>query len=176
MKGFWIVLCVLCVISFIVFGIARVNKYYDFEINCGGHLKRAADANTVEMAIPELQMALKYIEENHLTEGSSHFLFKTPECDLAFWHNNLQASLKELQSIDPKASLLERTNVLMKLRQTLLDHTEKGESVTTPPHISVYPNQWPYEIWCWVSAVGMCLFGFFAAVVDDSPRYGSHYR
>lgn len=122
----------------------RIGYNISFDVNCGGYLKRAADANTVELAHEELQKALGYIENHHLTSGSTRILFDYPSLDLGFWHKNLSASNEELAKITPATTQLEKTNVLIKLRETLLDHGEKGVHVTMPDGISIYPYNWAF--------------------------------
>ena len=152
------ILCLLFFFCVIGWGIARFTNYINFEIHCGGHLKRAADANTVDLALQELKTATTYTEQNNLTKGSTHLLFPTPDKDVGFWYKNLKASEKELELISPQTTQLEKTNLLMKLRETLLDQGEKGTSVTAPQGISIFPDNWPYAIWGWVSII---LCGFF---------------
>ena len=110
-----------------------------FDRNCGGYLKRAADANTVELAKKELYKSYQYMLRNNLTEGYTSIIYNTPDEDIGFWFKNIESSYRELENIPDKASQLEKTNVLMKLRETLLDKVEKGESITVPKGISRYP-------------------------------------
>ena len=63
---------VLAIIATMVFGAwatIRIVAAVSFDMNCGQHLKRAADANSVEMAKEELEKAISYAESNNLTEG-----------------------------------------------------------------------------------------------------------
>lgn len=66
--------------------------------------------------------------------------FNLPSYDVGFWYKNLSSSLEELKQYEAReASQLEKTNALMKLRETLLDTTDDGTSVTAPAGISVFP-------------------------------------
>ncbi len=65
-------------------------------------------------------------------------LWKTPEEDVEFWYNNLKASLNELEKLQSN-SALEKSNILIKLRETLLDTGKKTE-VTVPKSMSVFPH------------------------------------
>jgi len=112
---------------------------YTFHINCGGHLERAANANSIELAKKELDTALTYIEEKGLTKGNTAIFFETPANDLGYWYENLNATRNEVtllsgQEITP----LETSNVLMKLRETVLS---SNGTVTKPFWISLHPNQ-----------------------------------
>ena len=111
-----------------------------FEINCTDYLKRTADANTIELAVDNLKMALDYLEENNLTSGYTSVLYKTPDEDITYWYNNLKNSYIELVELDPNTTSLEKSNMLMKLRETILDSGEHGEYVTCPPGICRYPH------------------------------------
>lgn len=139
---------------FLCFCAVRVVKDVQFDRGCEGYLKRAADANTVDIAKEQLQIAIKYIEDNNLTSGYTSIVYRTPDEDVGFWYKNLKASYAELAAVPADASQLERTNVLMKLRETLLDAHEKGVSVTSPSGISIYPNNSAY-----------CFFGIFASIL-----------
>ena len=133
-----------------------------FNINCGDYLKRAADANTVELAVKELETALNYIEENDLTDGYTSVIYKSPDEDLGFWYTNIKSAYEELKSIPDNATMMEKSNALMKLRETLLDNGEKGETLTIPSGISVYPNNALMMILTFIACV--CLiytFTFF---------------
>jgi hypothetical protein len=131
----------------------RIYRSITFNINCQGHLKRAADANTVDLAKQELKVALAYMEQENMTGGYTSVLYRTPDEDVGFWHTNLTASLTELENLKPDAPPLERSNMLIKLRETLVDHTQYGEKVTLPNGISVFPNNGSYALFGIVGAI-----------------------
>jgi len=144
----------LSLVLTIVFGVggcgwlaARCVNEVMFDRGCEGYLKRTADANTVEMAHEQLGIAVKYAEDNHLTTGYTSVLYNTPDEDMGFWYNNISKSLTELESITEKSTLLERSNMLMKLRETLLDDKKDGVTVTVPSGIHLYPHNVAYAIW-----------------------------
>lgn len=160
-KTFWGLLIVAAIVLLGWSG-ARIVEAYQFDKSAGGHLKRAANANTIELAEQELNTALTYIEENNLTEGSPYVLFDTPDKDIGYWYNNLSSSLEELEKVDSSATQLEKTNLLMKLRETLTSQDgENGTSVITPPGISVYPNNLPYMIWGWAMVIMLGIWSGF---------------
>jgi len=111
-----------------------------FDQDCEGYLKRAADANTVELAKKQLDIALNYIENEGLTNNYTSVLWKTPDEDISFWYTNLIAARIDLESITEDSTGLERSNMLMKLRETLLDQGESSMHVTHPSGISLYPH------------------------------------
>ncbi len=160
---------------FLAFGITAGFKSYFFDIGCEGHLKRAADANTVELALAELDVALTYAEQKGLTSGTTAVILPTPAEDLGFWYTNLVASRDELRKLGPEATALVRTNVLMKLRQSLLDKTQSGEKVTAPGDISLFPNQRFYTAWGIGSFLGLVVsLGLFLRArfrADFTPAF-----
>jgi hypothetical protein len=157
---------VMLCIPFLWWAGARIYCDINFGIDCEGHLKRAADANTIELAKQELAVSLNYLERNGITSGYTSVLYNTPDEDVGFWHKNLNASLGELESVKPDATQLERSNLLLKLRETLLDHGSNGEHVTAPDGISIFPNNVGYAWWC---AIGLVLgiIGAYLIMIDD---------
>lgn len=125
---------VLLVIGGSMIGARKVNEI-QFNRNCEGYLKRAADANTIELAQVELGKAVKYLEDNSLTEGFTSVLYRTPDEDVGFWYTNLKSALTELQTMSQDASDLEKSNMLLKLRESLMDNNV----ITMPKGMAVYP-------------------------------------
>ena len=160
MRTFSMVSVVLFAIILIVIVAFQIVLGIQFNQNCEGYLKRAADANTISMAEKELEIALEYIEKNKLTKGYTSVLYNTPDEDVGFWYNNLKESMKELQQITPEATQLEQSNVLMKLRETLLDSTDSGTSVTCPSGISLFPHNDTWAWFSWFCLAMIIMFGF----------------
>lgn len=151
----------LIICSVAIFG-ARISKKIAFKQNVKGYLKRAADANTVELANEELTKVIDYLEANDITSGYTSVLWQTPDEDIDFWYRNLKASQKELQHLGT-TSTLEKTNVLIKLRETLLDVGEKTK-VTVPEGLSVYPNN---KLWAGLTT--FALSALFAGLIMLLP-------
>jgi len=160
------VLGILLFVPCIVFSTVELVWAIQLDQNCEGYLKRAADANTVEMAKEELGKAIEYAEEKKLTEGYTSILYKTPNEDVGFWYKNLKASSDELGRVKPETPQLERTNILMKLRETLLDSNDGKTSVTVPPGISKYPynTAWAFVL---TLAVVAAIAGAILICVDN---------
>lgn len=135
-------------IPFLIWGGTQAIRAINYEIHCGGHLKRAADANTIKLAEQEISIALQYMERKGWDRGGyTHKIFPTPDCDVGFWYKNLHSAKEELLSISSETTMLEKTNVLMKLRETILDDLGGGVEVTSPPNITIFPYQWIFFIW-----------------------------
>jgi len=126
------------------FIILRIVLGINFSLECTQYLKRAADANTVKLASENLNTAIEYLESRELTNGIVSVILKQPENDIGFWYSNLQSCQNEMKEIKPDATQLEKSNVLMKLRETLLDNDKDGTKVTCPKGISIYPNNKVY--------------------------------
>ena len=162
------------VLTFIIFLVICGYSIVDsvqFDRNCGGHLKRAADANSIEMAQAELQIAIDYIESNDLDTGYTSVLYTTPDEDLGFWAKNLnQANNELLAMIDTDtATNLEKSNMLIKLRETLIDHKggDTGDSVTVPRGTSRYPNNANYLWLCLSFGLACPIFLIIGFVSND---------
>jgi len=155
------VLAVVFTLLFLAWGTVRTIAGINFDRGCEGYLKRAADANTVQLADRNLAVAVKYLEDNQMTSGYTSVLWRTPDEDVGFWYANLNSSLEELHSVKPEATQLEKTNVLMKLRETLLDQGQ-STTVTAPDGISIYPNNSFYWWWGVLSSFFAVVFILFA--------------
>ena len=83
----------------IAWGVIAAYSAITFNINCAGHLKRAADASTIELAQSELEFALTYLEKKEMTSGSTALFWTTPSLDVGFWYKNLKASHDELTKV-----------------------------------------------------------------------------
>ncbi len=135
-KRSWIIIgFLLCAPILFLIGF-RVYKNITFKIDCADHLKRTADANTIKLATQEMNTVIHYLEENNLTQGYTSIAIKTPDEDIEFWYTNLKQALDELQRVKPDATQLEKSNILMKLRETILDNN----IITLPRGISVSPH------------------------------------
>ena len=148
----------LFILALSIFGITIVKNIV-LKQNCIGYLKRAADANTVEIASKQLEIAILYLEESNLTTGYTSVLWKTPDEDIEFWFNNLKASQIELSKVNENTSSLEKTNLLMKLRETLIDNGDKGDNLVFPQGLSRYPNNMLFGLLMWIS--GFIFVGLF---------------
>ena len=131
----------------------RTIKSIQLYQNCTGYLKRAAYASTVETAKDELQKSIQYLEDNELTSGYTSIIWRTPNDDIGFWYKNLKSTESELSKVDSTTSSVEKTNLLIKLRETLLDDSKNGNKVTTPNGLSRYPNNILWAILTSISVI-----------------------
>ena len=146
---------------------AVIYKRIDFKQNCSGRLERAANANTVELAVKELDAAIQYAESKGYTSGYTSVVYNTPDEDVEYWYNNLCASRQELVNLPDSSSTLEKTNTLMKLRETLTDTGENGTQVIYPDGLQFYPHNflWGVVRWfVWIALLLIC--GVIKYLVD----------
>ncbi|MFD2562768.1 hypothetical protein [Aquimarina rubra] len=161
-----IISIILIAVSLVIFGL-RISKKIQFKQNVSGYLKRAADANTIELANDELTKVIDYLESNNITNGYTSILWETPDEDISFWYKNLKASQTELQNLKSN-SALERTNVLIKLRETLVDTGERTR-VTVPKGLAVYPNNTLWSILMWMAFLSIST-GFVILAIESDKR------
>jgi hypothetical protein len=154
-----VILTVLSGVVFVGWGVFRIVHSVKYGIEVGGHLKRAADANIPSTAAKELKIALDGAKARGVTEGYTSILWRSPSEDIGFWYTNLNESLEELEELPDDATPLEKSNMLMKLRETILDDGSDGVSVTVPNGISVYPSNTLIAIWGTLSGIFVVFFG-----------------
>jgi hypothetical protein len=138
-------------IAFALYLVIVTVKVIQFNQNCGGHLTLAANSNTIELATKELEIATNYMKRKKLTHGYTSILWKTPKEDVGFWYENITVALKELKEMSPDATPLEKSNVLMKLRESITENGEKGENLNVPNGIALYPNNKLFALFGWLS-------------------------
>ena len=136
-----------------------IVKGVQFTQDCKGYLEQCSNANSVEMALDRLDRAVRYLERNDLTTGYTSILWKTEDENIGFWYENLQTCRQELiKALD--ATQLEQTNVLMRVRESLVKNGEKGEFLIIPDGIVKYPHNLGYAIGLWLSlfliVIGAC--------------------
>ena len=146
-KTFFIIVGIIGLIGVSIHGGIRYVKSINLNINCTGHLERAANANTTDLAQTELTTAINYLESQGLTNGYTSILYRSPDEDIGYWYQNLKAAQNELFKVNKDTSALEKSNLLMKLRDTLTDQSSNGTSLIYPNGVSIYPNNVSYAFW-----------------------------
>ena len=138
-----------------------IVKSIQFNQGCKGYLKQTADANSIELALERLNKAIDYVEANNLTSGYTSMVYRTEDENIEFWYNNLLTCKQELTECI-ESSQFEKTNVLMKVRESLTDQSEHGIVITYPPGLSRYPNNKTFAFFNFFSLliafVGFCWF------------------
>ena len=99
---------------------------------------------------------MDYIESNGLVIGYTSVLWKTEDENIGFWYRNIKACQRELVECKNK-SQLEKTNVLMKVRESLTDNGENGTVLTIPSGISRYPSNGFFALFNTLSTIGIIL-------------------
>lgn len=161
---FWCMFFILPLAYIETFNWLKATRY---KIGCEGHLKLAANSNSPEIASKELDAALKYCQEHHLTEGSSHVCWATPSTDVGFWYGNLKSANDDLKSLSVDAQPMEKSNMLIKLRETILDHGKDGEYVADPDYIWQYPDQATYYWGSTIAGVWLIIGCLIAFIIEN---------
>jgi hypothetical protein len=146
-----IVSSVLILIHAIVLSLFSIG----YEQEVGGYLKQAADSNSTALAEAKLQQAIEGMNARGLcNEGEDNcytsVIYRTPQDDVNYWRTNIESTLEDLQSMteEERNNNLIESNQLIKVRETLLDNSDRGDVVTDPPGISRYPhNKFLAGIW-----------------------------
>lgn len=144
--GLWIISMVLALVWLTI----SVYMGVKFDRNIGGHLKRAADASDWSTAMSELDTSIKGMENAGLTKGYTSLVYQTPNEDIGFWYNNIKTANDRLHHTTMMTAQAEDM-ALIKLRQVLLDKTDRGELITKPRGIARYPLNFPIAILGWIS-------------------------
>jgi len=158
----------IAILFSIGFPIVQISWYYvnnvRFNQQCGGYLKLAADANSIELAQERLGKAIDYIEEHQLTTGNTGIFWATPTNDVCEWHKKLKYSHENLKHLPSGLTETDKANTLIKLRETLIDHTKEGGVITAPDYIAQYPSHrliffgWIITVVCIIILGGMIPF------------------
>lgn len=156
-------LIILAIIMFILPAVTwtySIVKNVQFNANCGEYLKMAADANSIDIAEKHLSTALSYLESNNLTSGYTKIFIYRPTNDIGLWYTNLKTAQTQLQEMqNSEYTELEQSNMLMKLRETILD----GDSALTHPMgISMVSN---FTLMFWLNCVLWLPCWVFSAVL-----------
>ena len=123
-KSIYLLIAILVFLASLICLVSCTVKMVQFDQKCRVYIKQAADANTPELALERLNLAIDYIEANNLTDGYTSIFIKTEDENVEFWYKNIIACQEELKSC-LTSSQLEKTNVLINVRESL-SHTPSG--------------------------------------------------
>lgn len=155
----------------LIIPVCVIVKSVKFDQQCGGYLEQAANANTVELAKERLDIAIKYIEDHNLTTGYTSVLWKTEDENLEFWYRNIKACRNELEEA-MDLSQLEKSNVLMKVRESLKESKgENGDKVIIPEGISRYPDNLLWGVLRWFFWLYFCVFIVVIVAYCNEERF-----
>lgn len=153
-------------VSLITVFVVMIVKGVTLSTGCTGHLERASNATNIDLATKELDVALEYLEARGMTSGYTSILWRTPDEDIGFWYTNIKQANMELKNAPDTISNLEESNMLIKLRETLMGRDSKGkDSIISPDGLSRYPNNLLFAIILNLS--WMILAIFFIRIMKD---------
>lgn len=153
-------------IMLIVLVITVCLKEVNFNWGCGDYLSRACNASTPELAAANLDQALAYMQAHDMTSGNTGVIWKQPANDVGYWYRNVLAVRDEVGTLSPSASPLERSNVLMKLRESLSDGGPRGQTLAAPSLIAWWPHNTAIVLWGWV-AILLLAGSFITILIKD---------
>lgn len=158
-KALFIILAIICFVSPFFSWIPSIVNSIQFSANCGNYLELSADANSIEIAEKQLTKAIDHLEANDLTSGYTKIFVYYPKNDIGMWYDNLKSAQTQLRGMLEKEEIteLEESNMLMKLRETILN--DDG-CLTHPIGISLHPN---YTVMFWLN-VTLWLLWFLGVV------------
>ena len=143
MKKIYLTLCIVYTLTILT---VLTVKDIQADVNYLEYLDRAANANSCELCLEQLETAIASIEERGLTNGYTSILYNSPNENLTFWYTNIITCRDELLKVDENTTQLETSNLLLKVRESLTTRGENGSSVVIyPSGISLYPNN---TLWC----------------------------
>ncbi len=117
-----------------------ISSYMEFTAwrDVFDYLKLAADAPSLSIAERYLSTAVRNMEARGWTSGSTALFLKVPRLDIGLWYQNTNGALTEVKSlidIDKALTPVDRSNALVKLRETLMD----GTQLTFPESVEIAP-------------------------------------
>ena len=137
---------IMSIVSFLLCEAVMSIKEYQFDKKCKQYIKLVADASSIELATEYLEKAIVYCENNDLTEGYTAVFFKQPKNDIGIWYRNLKVAFEELKNLPVDSTPLEQSNLLMRIRESLIDEGNNAR-VTVPSGIHLYPNNVVFFLW-----------------------------
>ena len=149
-------------ILFLILAMLTIPSCIELDQKVESPLKKAADAGNIASSYVLLDKAVTNIETLNFTEGNSSILYDTDENDLTIWYGQL-AELRDEMTVlkDSTLTLMDESNYLIKLRETILDSSgEKGDVVTMPSNLIHYPYH-GIMLFAIVICGILCIPGFF---------------
>jgi len=159
-KGLAFTSVFLC-LPFVVIIAVRTWIGLNFGWEVTEYLSRAASANSPAMCEKMLSHAIGELERRNLTSGNTAVFVKTPESDIGLFYKNLTDALASVKAVE-KSSELEQSNTLMKVRESIMEHGNNGDSVSGPGGLSLYPHN---AIWFWFTTIYFWVFMFGLLIV-----------
>lgn len=147
---------IILIVPFFGWAITRIVKDQRFDDNCTYHIQQGLSSNDLTYSSSEIELAIAYLETNHLTSGYTTIAGKDQSEDLALFNSTLRKKyiyinfLKEKtpEEIKKYEEFYELRNFSTPGRQSL-----PAVSVYVPSGISVYPYNTSYMIWMFISII-----------------------
>lgn len=148
------VLFFICVIS-LFFSIAiPINRQSIFDKCFVNHVKRGIDSLNLDIAKKELDKAIKYLNDNNLTNGSTSIFSGDSENDLESYYNWIKEVYKYIKYFPSNASKVERLKYFKELENI-------ESTINIPKGMAMYPYNKLFFIWIMLSFIGSILSYLF---------------
>ena len=185
MKKIGLILGIFGVILFLIWTGLRIYLAITFDIDVGDRIKRASDANQPELAMKEMDDLLQNIEDREICNDFprddcyTSILYNTPDEDISFWRQNLRQAREDLfvlqeriknGDVPPGEEHLVISNSLMKLRESLVDYGGEHPDPTVPDGISVYPHNFGFCLWSFLSLLLILVGGVMWLVEEEGKK------
>lgn len=125
--------------TFVIF--AFIIMAQNFEDTHGRLLRRAATAQTAEVALSSLDQALRGLEADGLTHGNTAFFRARRETDIGLWYQGLRSARTELQTAlaSSPASEASQQLALRRFHDRLAYGGPEGTVLIMPESIACHP-------------------------------------
>jgi hypothetical protein len=159
-----LLVAILAVAPFASWAITRGVLAQTYENNVGAPLRAADSTFSVDVAQAKLGLVITFLESRGVGEisGSTSLFVPSPDEDIGAWYVRLKGANNLLQSLDEN-STQEQEDAAMMAMYRATSRPGHLHNVYVPEGISVYPNNWAYAMWGFISLpwaiVGLTLTG-----------------
>jgi len=153
-----LLLTVASFVSFCWWWKDRVQKSIAFDKAFTSYCMNSVKARTTEEAWAEIVKAVKFLEDNNLTSGSTSILGYESDEDLGVFYQKMKQRQAILESaknnqLDPLTA--QYTFHVSMVGEDHLNNQSISEIKGLPSGISIYPHNTRYFLWVWGSIIGL---------------------
>lgn len=170
-------LLAMSVLSVGGWGVSRYHQYSDFSSKADDYVLAAYNAKTPAEAKLQFDRANEYLQKNKMTEGSTAFLYPSPQYNVGDWYKRVELAQKKIDAIakknteKPDTEVVSKTllpgkplnqktpwqKALLNLEVVKQDLDSETPSFVSPEGISTYPNNGNMALWLWGSILSVLL-------------------
>lgn len=159
MKTFTFICILLTIITIGCCTSDRINYVQE----CGSYINQINNANDPELALKNINIAIKYLEDNDITHGYTSAIYKTEGDNIEFFYKNLLSCRKNIQDFINKYmnngnnviddSVIGKQYAWQMIKEKYFDELGfKGEplGISRYPHNTAYMIMWIILIIGWI--------------------------